>query len=51
MSFIMRALITLLRDILFVKGVGLAKDVELDEGGLVQFKPDRNVSFVTEVQQ
>ena len=44
MSFIMRALLTLLRDILFVKGVGLAKDVELDEGGLVEFKPDRNVS-------
>jgi hypothetical protein len=44
MSFIMRALVTLLRDILFVKGVGLAEDVEIDEGGLVHFKPDRNVS-------
>ena len=44
MSFIMRALVTLLRDLLFVKGVGLAKDVEIDEGGLVDFKPDRNVS-------
>jgi hypothetical protein len=44
MSFIMRALVTLLRDILFVKGVGLAEDVEIDEGGLVDFKPNRNVS-------
>jgi len=44
MSFIMRALLTLLRDILFVEGVGLPKDVELDEGGLVEFKTDRNVS-------
>jgi hypothetical protein len=40
----MRAFITLLIDILFVKGVGLAKDVEVDEGGLVDFKSDRNVS-------
>jgi hypothetical protein len=40
----MRAFIKLLIDILFVKGVGLAKDVEVDEGGLVDFKPDRNVS-------
>jgi hypothetical protein len=44
MSFIMRALVSLLRDALFVKGVGLAKDVELNEGGGVDFKPDRNVS-------
>jgi hypothetical protein len=41
----MRALITLLIDVLFVKGVGLAKDVVLDEGGLVHFKADRNVSL------
>jgi len=40
----MRALATILRDILFVQGVGLAKDIEIDEGGLVDFKPDRNVS-------
>jgi len=40
----MRALVTLLRDFLFVKGVGLAKDVETNEAGLVDFKPDRNVS-------
>ncbi|PNF18661.1 hypothetical protein B7P43_G05051 [Cryptotermes secundus] len=42
LSFMLRAFITLLIDILFVKGVGLAKDVEVDEGGLVDFKPDRN---------
>ncbi|KDR09908.1 parathyroid hormone/parathyroid hormone-related peptide receptor-like isoform X2 [Zootermopsis nevadensis] len=42
LSFIMRAFITLLIDILFVKGVGLSKDVEVDEGGLVDFKTDRN---------
>jgi hypothetical protein len=44
LSFILRAFITLLIDVLFVKGVGLSKDVEVDEGGLVDFKTDRNVS-------
>ncbi|KAJ9576991.1 hypothetical protein L9F63_006428, partial [Diploptera punctata] len=40
-SFIMRAFITLLLDLLLVKGVGLAKDVVVDENGLVAFLPDR----------
>ncbi|KAJ4427765.1 hypothetical protein ANN_25418, partial [Periplaneta americana] len=41
-SFILRAFVTLLLEVLFVKGVGLAKDVEDVEGGLVSFIPNRN---------
>ncbi|PSN48085.1 hypothetical protein C0J52_03444, partial [Blattella germanica] len=41
-SFMMRAAMKLIKDILFVKGVGLAKDVIVAENGFVDFLPDRN---------